>query len=262
MEQWREELVEILHYDDFYAEAVPTAELALQKLQRSFYHLLILDIELTSINADGFALLRELERLGLSETVKVVMLSSQETPSQKRRAFRISNVIGFLTKDAFDSQSFLDYVHDLFAHEMSLNLDLHIRWSSSAEEDQLLQDLRDDSVLVSDLSINALKLEMEDLLFHLFHRATSIMLHAPLPMVNNQATLWAQPFYATGAGRTVVLKFTSRSQVKKELRYIQQYISRSPTSIITDTCCTARLGVISYTLPENTNDQPEDFTSS
>jgi hypothetical protein len=81
-------------------------------------------------------------------------------------------------------------------------------------------------------------------------------------MVNNQATLWAQPFYATGAGRTVVLKFTSRSQVKKELRYIQQYISRSPTSIITDTCCTARLGVISYTLPEDANDQPEDFTSS
>ncbi|MFL5702790.1 MAG: response regulator, partial [Ktedonobacteraceae bacterium] len=74
LEPWREQLVETLQQDGFYAASASTATEVLEQLDEALYHLLILDIRLADTdpgNIDGIDLLRELEKRGLSEATKV-----------------------------------------------------------------------------------------------------------------------------------------------------------------------------------------------
>src|SRR5579863_1006804 len=68
LEKWREQLVETFQRNDFYADSVATAKEALDRLEESYYHLLILDVRLVDAdpyNQEGIDLLAELERRGL-----------------------------------------------------------------------------------------------------------------------------------------------------------------------------------------------------
>src|SRR5258708_40219738 len=89
--QWREQLVETLQRDGFYADAASTVAEVLQRLDETFYHLLLLDIRLIDAdqsNKDGMDLLGELGKRGLGEAIKVIMLSAYGTKEQMRLAFR------------------------------------------------------------------------------------------------------------------------------------------------------------------------------
>src|SRR6266436_353476 len=91
LETWREELVEILGRNGFLAESESTVIDALERLNESIYHVLVADIrmkETDESNIDGIHLLSELERSGLSEALKVIMLSAFGTKEQMRSAFR------------------------------------------------------------------------------------------------------------------------------------------------------------------------------
>src|SRR5690348_16206619 len=96
--QWREELVETLQRGGFYVNSASTATEAIEHLEESFYHLLILDIRLDEAdpsNIDGLDLLRELEKRGLSKAIKVIMLSAHDTKEQIRTAFKEYGVADF-----------------------------------------------------------------------------------------------------------------------------------------------------------------------
>src|ERR1700730_2971062 len=88
---WREQLVETLQRGGFQAEAVSCAADALERLHTTLYHVLVLDIRMDDTdlsNAGGIDLLKELSRRGLTEVIKVIMLSAYGTEDQMRMAFR------------------------------------------------------------------------------------------------------------------------------------------------------------------------------
>src|SRR5579862_9234273 len=91
LERWREQLTDILQREGYYADSASMAVEALQRLDETFYHLLILDIRLADAdpsNIEGIDLLGKLEKRGLSEATKVIMLSSHDTKEHMRLAFR------------------------------------------------------------------------------------------------------------------------------------------------------------------------------
>src|SRR5579875_972375 len=87
---WCDELVETLWRVGYYADSVSTIADALDRLQASFYHVLVADIHMKDSdqsNIDGLALLAELEKSGLSEATKVIMLCGFGTRRKMRDAF-------------------------------------------------------------------------------------------------------------------------------------------------------------------------------
>lgn len=118
LEAWREQLVEILQSDGFYAEAASTPQEVLERLDKTFYHLLILDIRLVDAdhsNVEGLDLLHTLNKLGLSKAIKVIMLSAHDTREHMSLAFKDYRVEDFLSKDEFTRQSFLESVRSVFS---------------------------------------------------------------------------------------------------------------------------------------------------
>lgn len=117
LETWREELVEILWRNGYRTESASTVMAALERLNESFYHILVADIRMEEIdksNTEGMGLLGELEKSGLSEGIKVIMLSAYGTPEQMREAYIDHRVADFLTKDEFSEQSFLKSIEKTF----------------------------------------------------------------------------------------------------------------------------------------------------
>ena len=90
----------------------------LERLNESFYHILVADIRMEEIdksNTEGMGLLGELEKSGLSEGIKVIMLSAYGTPEQMREAYIDHRVADFLTKDEFSRAIiFEEYRKDIF----------------------------------------------------------------------------------------------------------------------------------------------------
>src|SRR5689334_9171280 len=111
--QWRDALVEMLGDSDYHADAAATITEALQLLDENFYHVLVADIrmeETDESNIDGMDLLRELDKGGLNEATKVIMLSAYGTVEQMRISFRDFKVADFLSKDKFNKRVFLESV--------------------------------------------------------------------------------------------------------------------------------------------------------
>src|SRR6266566_2235833 len=124
-EDWCEELTEILQREGFYAVSASTAAQAFEMLNEDIYHVLVLDIRLNEAdqsNADGFGLLRELDKRGLSEVTQVIMLSAYGTKERTRTAFRDYQVADFLYKEEFNRSLFLESVRHVFAEKVNLNL--------------------------------------------------------------------------------------------------------------------------------------------
>src|SRR5437667_5729674 len=82
LEEWREELKEVLIRAGFVVETASTASEGFERLKAGLFHVLILDIRLQEAdqsNDDGILLLEELKKLGLNEAITVIMLSAYVT---------------------------------------------------------------------------------------------------------------------------------------------------------------------------------------
>src|ERR1700730_18376118 len=93
---WREVLGDTLRSGGFYVDTVATAAEALQHLEETFYHLLVLDVRMENQdpdNIDGLTLLDEIKQRGLNKATKVIMLSAYGTPEQMRVTFKDYEVL-------------------------------------------------------------------------------------------------------------------------------------------------------------------------
>jgi DNA-binding response OmpR family regulator len=229
LEVWREELVETLQQDDFYAEAVSTASQVLQRLDETFYHLIVLDIRLNDAdqsNIDGISLLQELDKRGLSEATKVIMLSAHDTKEQMRIAFREHKVADFLSKDKFTKGIFLESVRRVFSEEAHINLGLDIHWQQVSGPEQVVLNLETEGARIKRNTPlqSRTAFELEDLLCRLFYQAESVLIR---PLAIGQSTtgvLWAQPFYSDGGGHAVVVKFGDFHKIEEEYYNFKKYV--------------------------------------
>src|SRR5437588_9925734 len=141
LEKWRKQLVETLQREGFYADSASTATEALERLDETFYHLLLLDIRLVDANPnnqEGIDLLDELDKRGLSDATKVIILSAYGTKEQMRTAFAKHRVVDFLSKDDFTRQVFMENVRQVFSKEVHINLGLIIHWHEASGPDQVV----------------------------------------------------------------------------------------------------------------------------
>ena len=268
LENWREELVETLQRGGFHADSASITTEALERLNETFYHLLVLDIRMVEgdpNNIEGITLLlHELDKRGLSEATKVIMLSAYGTPEHIRTTFRDFKVLDFFPKNDFDNQLFLNDVRDLFAEKMNINLGLGILWQQRDKE-QFLLNLDVDGVHVSHGTPlqSRLAAELEDLLCRLFYKAKSVLVRPLTPGKSGTEVLRVQPFFTTGGGHEVVVKFGDASKIEKEYRnfelYVQPFIGGRRNTNVLDLRRTAHLGGIIYSLLGTNIDQLVDF---
>lgn len=270
LEPWREQLVETLLREGFYADSASSAPEALQRLDETFYHILVLDIRLVDpdpLNQAGIDLLDELEKRGLGEAIKVIILSAYGTKDQMRLAFKNHKVADFLSKDQFTKRVFLDNVWQALSEDAHINLALSVHWQEVSGPEQVVANLEIEGTRIkrNQALRSRMGLELEDLLCRLFDKAQSVLVR---PMTDGQSVtgvLWAQPFYASGGGRAVVVKFGDFRKIEEEYsnfkKHVQPFIGGGRNSAMHDIRRTPYLGGILYSFLGADNEHLEDFGS-
>ncbi|SRR5579875_384380 len=266
---WCDELVETLRRGGYYADSVSTIADALDRLQASFYHVLVADIRMKDTdqsNIDGLALLAELEKSGLSEATKVIMLSAFGTLKQMRDAFTNHRVADFLSKDDFSQEAFLKSIEQVFTRDVRINLDLEILspTGSSSKQAILNLDMKGARIRQGDPLQDLIAEELEDLLCRLFHETKGILVRPLTAGKSGAGVLRVQPFYNNrGIGHEVIVKFGDAQKIEEERlhfkEYVEPFIGGGRSTVIRDTRRTTHLGGIIYTFLGTGSQELKDF---
>jgi len=184
-----------------------------------------------------------------------------------RIAFAKHKVVDFLSKDNFTKQLFLESVQQVFSEEVKINLALEIIWQQAAGSEQVVLNLEVNGTRVKrDTPLQKrMAAELDDLLCRLFNQAKSVLVQPLVPGQSGTGVLRAQPFYITGGGRAVIVKFGAVDKIEEEhhnfKKFIQPFVGGGRNTTVLDLSRTAHLGGIIYSLLGVSNDQLEDFGS-
>jgi CheY-like chemotaxis protein len=273
LQKWREELVDILQEGGFYAKAVSSAAEALKEVEKTFYHVLLLDVRLNDAdptNQEGIDLLYELKKRGLSDAIKVVMISNYGDKEKTRKVFREYGVADFVFKDDFNDEKLLQVVRSVFSENVSANLALEIIWQDLSGPRQAVLNLEVGKGRVKDKTAlqGRIASEFEDLLCRLFYPAKRIMVQPLAGGYSGSGVLRVQPFYTvdrtTGGGYEVVVKFGDGQRIEEEhtnfIKYVQPFLGGGRNTTAFGLRRTSHLGGIIYSLLGTlTNQQVVDF---
>ena len=108
---WRELYKEIVVDSGYFCEVVASVEKAIEKLQKQFFNLAILDIRLVDpdpANEGGLEILKWLVKKQID--TKVVICTGYPTLERTRSSFLSGKVVDFLSKDTFSESQFLSII--------------------------------------------------------------------------------------------------------------------------------------------------------
>jgi CheY-like chemotaxis protein len=242
---WHEQFVKILNHSHSAAEAVAIALDALNILHQDICHLLISDMQREDYDqSNGVTLLTSLKERSLSEPTKIIMPSAYSTKAQMHTAICSQSATDFLSKED---------VHT--ASSKQVGVDLTIFWVD-IEVEQAVHHLQIENQRVDqdEMLKKQVTAELDELLRRLFSNAESLIV-GPLtstPSRSGMGVLSVQPFYTTGSGQAVVVKFGYVKRAKMEEHhfkdYVQPFVSGTRHTTIESTACTPLLGGIVYSL--------------
>jgi hypothetical protein len=176
-------------------------------------------------------------------------------------------VADFLSKDEFSNRAFLESVRQVFFKKVNINLKLDVLWQQVNGPQQVVLNLEVDGIRLkrNPTLQSQVALELDDLLCRLFHQAKSVLVR-PLSLgQSSTGVLWVQPFYTTGGGRAVVVKFGGLHKIEEEYanfkEYVQPFIGGGRNSTVLNVRRTPHLGGITYSLLGADDDHLEDFGS-
>jgi hypothetical protein len=184
-----------------------------------------------------------------------------------RVAFRDHKVADFLSKDDFNNRAFLESVRQVFSKEVNINLELDVLWQEVNGPQQVVLNLEVDGIRLkrNPTLQGQVALELDDLLCRLFHQAKSVLVRPLALGQSSTGVLWVQPFYTTGGGRAVVVKFGDFHKIEEEYfnfkEYVQPFIGGGRNSTVLDVRRTPHLGGIMYSLLGADDEHLEDFGS-
>lgn len=269
LEQWRDELVEILQRQDYYAESALTVADTLKQLKEHFYHVLIADIRMNETdqgNTDGMDLLSQLEESRLSEATKVIILSAFGTPEQMREAFTNRRVADFLAKDNFLREPFLTSVERVFSRDVMINLALEILYQAGTSSEEAVLDLEIDGTRIQrNMPMQKqLAVEWEDLLCRLFYQTDGILVRPLTAGQSGTGVLRIEPFYRNkGIGREVIVKYGAVSKIQQEYQnfkeYVEPFVGGGRNTDVLGVRYSTHLGGVVYTFLGTSNDRLGDF---
>lgn len=265
-ERWRRELVETLHGAGYEADAASSIGEAVQLLNTRLYHVLALDIRMNDqdiSNQEGIDLLKELNRQGLTEAIKIIVISGYSTKEQTRDAFKDFEVADVLFKnDLFNRQDFLKAVQQIFT---TINLELVIHWQriDGAAQAVLNLKVKETAVEAGTPLQTQVANELVDLLCRLFYRAKSILVQPLVSGHSGMKVLRIKPFYTGGGGHDVVVKFGDARMIQQEhhgfKEYVQPFLGGGRNTTVLDFRRTLHLGGIIYSLLGTIDDQLVNF---
>lgn len=268
LQEWRRQITSVLQRGGYIVDAVSSPQEALERLNTTLYHALILDIRMDEANfnnVDGIELLRQLHEQNFTEAVKVIMLSAYGTSDQMRQAFRNYDVVDFLSKSQFNKRTILESMQEVFRKDANINLGLEIIWQNSGPKEAVLNlkiggnRIRRNSRLHTQVAE-----ELEDLICRLFKDAKSVLVRPMIPGHSGTAVLAVQPFYEKGgAGRPFVVKFGDVQWVEEEhenfKKYVQPFLGGGRNTTVIDVRYTPHLGGIIYSFLGASQDKLTDF---
>ncbi len=268
---WLDILSLILGKAGYTVTTAATTSDAREKLKEGFYHLLVLDIRIEDdsdeSDVEGMNLLKELYENGFTSAVQIIMLSAYGTSQQMRDSFRRYLVADFQAKDEFNRDEFIRAVNDIFAKRAEINLDLQIHWGQVKSPQQAVVDLLVDEKRVkpdTPLQISLAE-ELDDLLCRLFHKAQSLIIKPLTAGHGGSGVLRVQPFYPSGSGQEVVVKFGDYRKIDLEYqnfkKYIQPFVGGARATSVLDLRRTKSLGGIVYSFLGATSDHLQSFES-
>lgn len=254
-EAWCDMLKIALEPARYHVDVAGTVAETLEKLDKSFYHVLTLDINMEDDapdpdNVEGMELLPQLQKMGITSMTKIIMISGYGTMPLMREAFADYGVRDFLDKHEFDNVEFLERVDNIFDNELKINFGLEIVWQR-----------RDINEAVTGLWLGATRLkqsvefkkriilEFDDLLCRLFYRAESILVRPLSRGMSGTRVLHVEPFI-NGSRQPVVVKYGEAEKIDTEFENYEEYIKglvagNRATSVLRR-CRTVNLGGIIY----------------
>ena len=254
------------------AESAHTLDEAWDRLNNSFYHVLILDINLRGDeqpeNDDGLQLLRKLDHKGLLSATQVIMYSDRGSLERYREAFGKFHVEDFLEKVRNTPADLVTAIKKIAKEKAQINLSLNTRWPKDLNPLQVVVNLNIAGTRVKDHSSlqEQLATELDDLLCRLFYKSASVLLKPLSSGQSGSAVMLATPFFKkTGAGQAVVVKFGDHSQINQEWQnfkeFVQLYLGGNRSTNVIDLRRSLHLGGIVYSLLGSASDQVESFRS-
>lgn len=255
--KWREELSNLLRRSDYAVDTAATKADALEQVQKNLYHALILDIRMVDpdeSNAEGMDFLAELERLNLLDAVEIIMLSAYGTKEQMRQAFRHYRVADFQTKEDFSGRAFVESMHQLFDEKVQWNKNLIIHWQGVDGPGEVVVNVDIGKMRVKrDTNVQEqVAFELDDLLRRLFYKAENVIVAPMVPGHSGASVLKVEPFYPTGKGEPVVVKFGSFRVIEQEYhnykKYVEPFIGGGRHTSVMERRRTPILGGIVYSL--------------
>lgn len=264
--RWLRTVGSVLERAGFNFTSVDGITPARELLQKAFFHLIILDIQMDQSDEDndeGMHLLAELSELNLLDSTHVVMLSAWGTLKRMREAFSRYQVVDFFIKDEFTGSKFAARVEEIFANVMKINLGLDIQWQTGDAVEAVLNLRIDGNRVRKDTpDQNLLADELEDLLCRLLNSAQGILVRPLKRGQSGNGVLTVQPFFSFGAGQARVVKYGQVAEIYNENsnfeKYVKNLIGRS--TVIHETRRTPHLAGILYSFVGAANEQTESFS--
>ncbi len=255
LQEWREQLVEVLEGDGFIADSASSADQALKQLEEELFHVLVLDIRMKDAdhtNADGIHMLSRLKDHHWNKAVKVIMLSAFGTKEQMRFAFKDHDVADFVAKDQFNNSSFLENVRQVLKEEMQINLALELEWEQAIGPEQVILHMEKYGASVgNDASLRQrMVAELDDLLCRLFYNAQGIVVRPLIPGHSGSGVLRVLPYYSSGgSGRPWVVKYGSLRAIMQEYQNFDTFVApfidgRRSTTVLGMRCAPHLAGII------------------
>lgn len=228
---WSDKLKSLLTSSGYDADVAETIDDALSIVKNRLYHVVLLDMELpqnstsrTKTSDGGIQIVRELEKMGLSEAIEKIGLTKDWTPKNMHSAFANHFVADFLPKGEFDNDKFLEVLTNVFLKRVQINFDLEIAFTDNLTYEELANDLvprEQKEMFPSDRVVD----EIKDLLQRLFHDARKLVLRRLAQGHSKTRVVSVEPYYKVGGhGERVVLKLGLFSKIDKEYRNYDKYV--------------------------------------
>jgi CheY-like chemotaxis protein len=264
--KWRDLLQEILQEASFIVKTAATVDEARERLNESFYHLLLLDISLVrNTNRDGLEFFKELRETANLDSMVVIVLSGYLDKARLREALVMDRAVDVLEKQEFDDEEFTPLVLNAMRNNLEINLNLSVIWRPTGSDVDALSNLRvtDTRLKKGSFAYERFHAELDDLIARLFHDAESVVVSPMEGGKSGAGVARVEPIYPNGGGTPLVMKFGAVRDIVTEAdnyrQFVQSYVGGARSTAIHAIKHTWLLGGICYTLLGT--DEFESFAS-
>jgi thiamine kinase-like enzyme/DNA-binding response OmpR family regulator len=265
-ESWQDILREASTVPNSRVKVAGNIDAARDLLKNEFFHLAVIDLSLIGEDSNdmkGMTLSYEIFESGLFNATKVIMVSAYGNKQRVREAFRKYEVVDFIPKEDFEPEEFQEQISELLKKD--INLGIKIQWADQSHAGQLITNLLIEGKRVGQDKVlqEVLLEELEDLLCRLFSGVEGLLIKPLVSGGSGAAAILITPFYETGAGHPVVVKFGHYSQIEGEdlnyKQYVQQFVGHSRYTNVMNFRRSLRLGGIVYSLVGGASDSIQSF---